>query len=55
MALLQGDPLPNINTTQTQTTTAPDWYTNYLSGLANAGTQGAQQAKFVGAQPLQQQ
>jgi hypothetical protein len=55
MALLQGDPLPNVSTTQTQTTTAPDWYTNYLSGLAKAGTQGAQSAQFVGAQPLQQQ
>lgn len=54
MALLQGDPLPNINTNQTQTTTAPDWYTNYLSGLASAGTQGSQGAQFVGAQPMQQ-
>lgn len=55
MALLQGAPLPNVNTTQTQTTTAPDWYTNYLSGLAKSGTQGANNAQFVGAQPLQQQ
>ena len=55
MALTQGSPLPNITTTQGQTTTAPAWYTDYLSGLANTGNQAAQGAQYVGAQPLQNQ
>ena len=37
MALTQGDPLPDVNTKTTQTTTAPSYYTNYLSNLATAG------------------
>jgi hypothetical protein len=55
MALEQGSPLPNITTTQGQTTTAPAWYTDYLSGLANTGNQAAQGAQYAGAQPLQNQ
>jgi hypothetical protein len=55
MSLAQGSPLPNITTTQGQTTTAPAWYTDYLSGLANTGNQAAQGAQYVGAQPLQNQ
>ena len=58
MALTQGDPLPNITTTQGQTTTAPSWYTDYLSGLASGvsgQTTGPNAAQYVGAQPLQQQ
>ena len=38
MSLLQGDPLPNIDTTKTVDTTGPDWYTTYLEGLAKPGT-----------------
>ena len=38
MALTQGSPLPNITTSQTQQTTAPSWYTDYLSGLAKSVT-----------------
>jgi hypothetical protein len=55
MALTQGTPLPNITTNQTQATTAPSWYTDYLSGLANTGNQAAAGAQYVGATPLQQQ
>ena len=58
MALTQGSPLPNITTTQGQTTTAPSWYTDYLSGLASNvsnQTTGPNAAQYVGAQPLQQQ
>lgn len=55
MSLTQGSPLPNITTTQGQTTTAPSWYTDYLSNLAQQGTTGAQGAQYVGATPLQQQ
>ena len=66
MSLTEGSPLPNITTNQAQQTTAPSWYTDYLSNLANfvtgqtIGTPGASgapgtpgSAKFVGAQPLQ--
>ena len=35
MALTQGSPLPNITTNQAQQTTAPSWYGDYLSNLAN--------------------
>lgn len=37
MALTQGDPLPDVKTTTTQATTAPGYYTDYLSNLAKAG------------------
>ena len=51
----QGGPLPNITTTQTQATAAPQFYTDYLSQLAQQGRQASQGAQYVGAQPLQQQ
>lgn len=38
MSILQGDPLPNIDTTKVVDTTGPDWYTTYLEGLAKPGT-----------------
>jgi hypothetical protein len=53
MSLTQGSPLPNITTTQSQTTTAPTWYTDYLSNLATGATTAAGAAKYQGAQPLQ--
>lgn len=37
MALTQGAPLPDVKTTTQQDTTAPSYYTNYLSNLASAG------------------
>ena len=55
MSLMQGDPLPNITTTQNQVTSAPSWYTDYLSGLASGASTGATGAQFAGAQPLQTQ
>jgi hypothetical protein len=55
MSLTQGAPLPSITTTQGQTTTAPAFYTNYLSNLAEKGTAAGQGAEYVGATPLQQQ
>ena len=36
-------------------TTAPQFYTDYLSNLASSGTKAAEGAKYVGATPLQQQ
>jgi hypothetical protein len=44
-----------LQSSQTQATTAPDFYTNYLSNLASAGQTAQQNAQFAGAQPLQQQ
>jgi hypothetical protein len=55
MPLTQGSPLPNITTTQSQATTAPSWYTDYLSGLAQQGNQAGANAQYVGATPLQEQ
>lgn len=39
MSLFQGSPLPTVTTTQTAQQTAPDYYTNYLSNLAQFGGQ----------------
>jgi hypothetical protein len=55
MALTQGSPLPNITTTQSQSTTAPSWYTDYLSNIAQQGTQAGANAQYIGATPLQEQ
>jgi hypothetical protein len=55
MAFTQGDPLPSIRTTQASTTTAPSWYTNYLSNLASQGASAGQQAQFAGPTALQNQ
>ena len=43
-----------LESSQNTATVAPDYYTNYLSNLANAGTTAGQQAQFVGATPLQE-
>lgn len=40
MSLTQGGVLPDVNTTTTSTTTAPDYYTNYLTDIAKAGQSG---------------
>jgi hypothetical protein len=58
MALTQGSPLPDVTTTTSQVTQAPDYYTNYLSNLAQAGTTatGMDPSKMVaGFSNLQQQ
>jgi hypothetical protein len=55
MSLMQGDPLPNITTTQNQVTSAPSWYTDYLSDLAKGTTAGISNAQYAGTQPLQTQ
>jgi len=44
-----------LESSQQQATVAPDFYNNYLSNLAGAGTTAATGAQYVGAQPLQQQ
>ena len=38
MGFLQGAPLPDIKTTETKVDTAPEYYTNYLTGLSGAAT-----------------
>jgi hypothetical protein len=45
MAFTQGAPLPDITETTTKTQAAPDYYTNYLTGLSQAGNQ----ALYTGA------
>lgn len=44
-----------LQSSQNQATTAPSYYTNYLSNLATAGTEAQKSAQYVGAQPLQQE
>ena len=43
-----------LESSQQQATVAPDFYNNYLSNLAGAGTTAATGAQYVGAQPLQE-
>lgn len=54
--LMQGDPLPNITTTKSTATAAPDWYTSYLKNLADTGTNAMQRTPeqlVAGFSPLQ--
>jgi hypothetical protein len=44
-----------LESSQNTATVAPDFYNNYLSGLATKGADAAANAKYVGAQPLQEQ
>lgn len=44
-----------LQSSQNKETTAPGYYTDYLSNLATQGKQAAGQAQYVGAQPLQEQ
>ena len=53
--LTQGAAMPNITTVQNQATAAPTWYTDYLQNVAQQGTTAAQNAQFIGIQPMQQQ
>lgn len=58
MSLFQGIAPPNVDTTKSIATTAPGYYTDYLSGLAGAGQQalGKSPTELVaGFSPLQQQ
>lgn len=48
--------MANLTTsTQSTATVAPQWYTNYAQNQANAVNAGVNNAKYVGATPLQQQ
>jgi len=53
--LFQGAALPDVNTTQTTTSTAPEWYSNYLSGLPAQLQTAATQGGAAGASGLQTQ
>ena len=52
--LFQGDPLPDVVTTQEQQQTAPEFYTNYLQDIANLGQNAIQQGGVAGMSALQQ-
>jgi hypothetical protein len=43
-----------LESSQTAATTAPGYYNDYLSNLANSGKAAATNAQYVGAQPLQE-
>ena len=43
-----------LQSSQNKQTNAPGYYTDYLSNLASKGQTAADQAQFVGAQPLQE-
>jgi len=53
--LFQGSPYPDVSTTQQTTSTAPEWYNQFLSGLATQGQQAVQQGGVAGPSALQQQ
>jgi len=58
MAFTQGDPLPSVTTTQDKTTTAPAYYTDYLTNLSKIGTAATQRPAgemVAGYDPLQTQ
>jgi hypothetical protein len=42
-----------LQSSQTQATIAPDYYTNYLSKIASQGADAATNAQYIGEQPLQ--
>jgi hypothetical protein len=44
-----------LQSSQTKSTCAPQYYNDYLSNLANAGRKAQEGAQYVGAQPLQEQ
>ena len=54
MSITQGSPLPDVTVTTTQRDTAPQYYTDYLTGLAGAGARGMQ-VGVAGYDPLQTQ
>jgi hypothetical protein len=56
MAITQGAPLPDITQTQTTATTAPEYYTDYLTNLSQAGQTAMGRdpsAMVAGYDPLQ--
>jgi hypothetical protein len=56
--MFQGIAPPNVDTTKSTTTTAPGFYTDYLTGVAGAGQQALNRSPaelVAGFSPLQQQ
>lgn len=53
-SLTQGSPLPDVQTTQQTTSTAPAWYNNWLSGVSTTGAPTADTG-IAGFSGLQQQ
>lgn len=54
-SIFQGEVLPSVQTTQTATTTAPEFYNQFLSNLASGAQQGIQQGGIAPFSTLQQQ
>lgn len=54
MSITQGSALPDITNTQSKTTTAPSWYNDFLSGLAQRGQSALQSSGVAGPSALQQ-
>jgi len=55
-SIFQGSALPDVNTTKTSATTAPQFFTDYLSGIAGAGQTALDKPStelVAGMQPLQ--
>ena len=44
-----------LQSSATTATTTPQYYTDYMTNLAQKGTAGGNAAQYVGATPLQQQ
>lgn len=44
-----------LQSNETTATVAPDWYNQYMTGMASKGASVANNASYVGATPLQQQ
>jgi len=53
--IFQGAPLPATVSTTQDVTSAPEFFTNYLQGIANLGMAGIQQGGVAGFSPLQAQ
>lgn len=51
----QGAPMPDVQTTQTTTTTTPEWFSNYQSQLASGATDAIASGDVAGFSPLQEQ
>ena len=49
----QGAAMPDVKTTQSTSTTAPDWYSNFLSGLATTGEKAVTQGGVADFSALQ--
>jgi hypothetical protein len=52
MSITQGSPLPNVTQTTTRADVAPDYYTQYLQGLSQAGQTAIGRSAAEGVAPM---